>query len=189
MLTPSHLPQKGVTLIELMIIVVITAILLALAVPAFTNTIDRQRLKSVTEVMLSDLELMKLESIKRNKSVFLSLRNDSSSTGDWCYGLSEAAACDCKSTNCTIDGASKVVSYTDYKGTKILAPTTTSPTPFSFTVEQIRGQVTLSAALTNNRIRLTSEKGRELDIQVSTTGRFFICSPSGSATVFGYPTC
>jgi type IV fimbrial biogenesis protein FimT len=183
---PRH---SGVTLIELMIVIVIMAVLLALAVPAFMETIDRNRLKSVAETLLSDLELMKLESIKRSAAISLSIRNDNSSAGDWCYGMSEAATCDCKAATCTIDGVSRVVSYTDFKGVIMTAPTTASPTPFSFRVEQVRGQVTLSTALPDNRVRLTSTRGKELDIEVSALGRFIICSPSGSANVTGYPTC
>ena len=179
------------TLIEVMIVIVITAVLLALAVPAFLETIDRNRLKSVAETMLSDLELMKLESIKRSAAISLSIRNDNSSTGDWCYGLSEAATCDCNAATCTIDGISRAVSYTEFKGVIITAPATTSPTPFTFSVEQVRGRITLSdvSATLPYRIRLTSTRGKELDIEVSALGRFIICSPSGSANVTGYPTC
>lgn len=179
----------GFTLIELLVVVVIGGVLLASAIPAFQNTIDRNRLKGVAETTLSDLELMRLESIKRNQSVFLSIRNDTPTTGNWCYGMSNTGSCNCQSTNCTIDNASKVVSSSNFPGIKIAAPSTTSPTPFDFSIEQVRGQVTLSASLTNNRIRLTSARGYELDIEVSTLGRFIICSPSGSNTVSGYPTC
>jgi type IV fimbrial biogenesis protein FimT len=192
MLKRTHAPRHlGVTLIELMIVIVIMAVLLALAVPAFMETIDRNRLKSVAETMLSDLELMKLESIKRSAAISLSIRNDNPSVGDWCYGMSETATCDCKATTCTIDGVSRVVSYTDSKGVIITTPATASPTPFSFSVEQVRGQVTLSepTATLPYRVRLTSTRGKELDIEVSALGRFIICSPSGSANMTGYPTC
>lgn len=184
--------QVGFTLIEVMIVVVIAAILLALAIPAFQDTIDRNRLKSVAETILSDLELMKLESVKRSQSVFLSIRNDDAAVGDWCYGMRNSASCDCKSTTCTIDGISKIVSYNDFKGVKITAPATTSPTPHDLWVEQVRGTIdwTSRAPTTYDyRIRMTSARGKELDIEVSTLGRFRICSPSGSSNVFGYPTC
>lgn len=181
----------GFTLIEMMIVIVIAAIMLTFALPSFINALDRHRLKSVAETMLSDLELMRLESVKRSAMVSLSVRNDSVSTGDWCYGLSQASSCNCKAStpDCTLDNATKVVSYTNFQGVVITAPATTSPTPFNISVEQVRGQITLSAALTNNRIRLTSARGKELDIEISALGRFTICSPSGSANITGYPTC
>jgi prepilin-type N-terminal cleavage/methylation domain-containing protein len=180
---------KGFTLIELMVTVVIAGILIALSVPSFLETIDRNRLKGVAETLRSDLELMKLESIKRSASVFLSIRNDNSSAGTWCYGFSQGANCDCKASSCTLDGVERVVRYDDWRGVIITAPTTASPTPFSFTIEQIRGQVSLSTTLTPQRIRLTSARGKELDIEVSNLGRFTICSPSGSSNVTGYPIC
>ena len=191
MLKQSHLkPEKGFTLIELMVSVVIAGILIALSVPSFLETIDRNRLKGVAETLRSDLELMKLESIKRSASVFLSIRNDNPSAGTWYYGFSQGANCDCKTANsCTLDSVERVVRYDDWRGVIIAAPTTASPTPFSFTIEQIRGQVSLSATLTPQRIRLTSARGKELDIEISNLGRFTICSPSGSSNVTGYPIC
>jgi prepilin-type N-terminal cleavage/methylation domain-containing protein len=183
-------PQRGFTLIELMITVVIAGVLAALSIPAFLDALDRNRLKGVAETLRSDLELMKLESIKRSASVFLSIRNDNPAAGTWCYGLSQGTNCDCTaSSSCTLDTVPRIVRYDDWKGVIITAPATASPTPFSFTIEQIRGQVTLSTTLTNNRIRLTSARGKELDIEVSTLGRFVICSPSGSTNVTGYPIC
>lgn len=186
----NHKCIKGFTLIEMMVTIVIAGILLALAVPTFLDTIDRNRLKGVAETLRSDLELMKLESIKRSASVFLSIKNDNPSAGTWCYGFSQGANCDCNTANsCTLDSVERVVRFDDWRGVIIAAPTTSSPNPFSFSIEQIRGQVTLSGALTNNRIRLTSPRGKELDIEVSTLGRFTICSPSGSSNVTGYPAC
>jgi type IV fimbrial biogenesis protein FimT len=186
----NHKCLKGFTLIELMVTIVIAGILIALAVPTFLETIDRSRLKGVAETLRSDLELMKLESIKRSASVFLSIRNDNPSAGTWCYGFSQGTNCDCNTANsCTLDSVERVVRFDDWRGVIITAPTTTSPNPFSLSIEQIRGQVTLSGTLTNNRIRLTSARGKELDIEVSPLGRFIICSPSGSSNVTGYPIC
>lgn len=189
MLSNPSKPTKGFTLIELMIVLIIGGVITALGVPTFLDTIDRNRLKNVAETLRSDLELMKFESIKRSAAVFLSIRNDNVAAGTWCYGFSQGANCDCNATSCTLDNVQRVISYTGSKGVVITAPATASPTPFSFTIEQIRGQVALSAALPNNRIRLTSARGKELDIEVSTLGRFIICSPSGNTNVKGYPTC
>jgi type IV fimbrial biogenesis protein FimT len=186
----NHQRLKGFTLMEMMVTIVIAGILLALAIPTFLETIDRNRIKGVAETLRSDLELMKLESIKRGASVFLSVKNDDPSAGTWCYGFKQGANCDCKTVNsCTLDTVERVVKHDDWRGVIITAPTTAPPNPFSFSIEQIRGQVTLSGTLTNNRIRLTSPRGKELDIEVSTLGRFTICSPSGSSNVTGYPTC
>lgn len=185
----NHIRWNGFTLIEMMVTIVIAGILIALAVPSFLDAIDRNRLKGVAETFRSDLELMKLESVKRSAIVSLSIRNDNPSVGTWCYGLSQSLSCDCSASSCTLDGVSRVVRSDDWRGVIITAPATTAPTPFDFRIEQIRGSVTTSVALANNRIRLTSSRGKELDIQVNPLGRFTICSPSGSSNVTGYPTC
>lgn len=185
----KHCP-RGFTLIEMMIVIAIAAIIMIFAVPSFQDALDRHRLKSVAETMRSDLEVMKMESVKRSAVVSLSIRNDNATTADWCYGLSQSTSCNCKSTSCVLDGVSKVVSYDNYSGVRITAPATTSPTPFNITVEQIRGTITVPTGSTlPYRIRLTSARSKELDIEISALGRFIICSPSGSANVAGYPIC
>lgn len=46
--------QLGVTMIELMVTVAIISILAAIALPSFSSTIERQRLRLVIETVVSD---------------------------------------------------------------------------------------------------------------------------------------
>ena len=62
----NRLQSAGFTLIELMIVIAITAILTALAVPSFSVTLDNQRISGAAEAVLSDLRWARSEAIKRN---------------------------------------------------------------------------------------------------------------------------
>ena len=61
---PSNLGyQLGVTMIELMITIAIIAILVAVALPSFSGTIERQRLRFAVETIVSDLRLAQTNAI------------------------------------------------------------------------------------------------------------------------------
>lgn len=62
---------SGFTLIELMVAITVVAIFLALAVPAFTSTINRSRLSAATNELVTSLQYARSEAIKRNARVDL----------------------------------------------------------------------------------------------------------------------
>lgn len=63
--------QRGVTLIELMTVLVIAAILATVAVPSFVKIMASQRLKSAAGNLQVALLLTRSESLKRNANVQL----------------------------------------------------------------------------------------------------------------------
>ncbi|MEY2684801.1 MAG: hypothetical protein RJA09_1945, partial [Pseudomonadota bacterium] len=64
-------PQRGVTLIELMITVAIVAILASLAAPSFRDSIVRNRLSSAITDVMTAVNFARSESIKRGRTVTL----------------------------------------------------------------------------------------------------------------------
>lgn len=179
--------QVGVTLIELMVVIVFAAILLALALPAFQGIIDRNRLKAVTDTLYSDFQFAKSEAIKRNQSIVVDFTT-SNAGATWCYGFKlNAASCDCTLTNptaanaCVIDGILKVVNNTDYSRVSI--------TPSAdFTFDNVRGTVN-SGGASFDSVTLNSVKGKQTRVDVNDLGRIQICSPSGNSNVTGYTAC
>jgi len=63
--------QRGLTLIELMITIVIASVLLAIAAPAFQQVVESNRLRTETNKLLTGLNLARSEAVKRNTDVTL----------------------------------------------------------------------------------------------------------------------
>jgi Tfp pilus assembly protein FimT len=87
--------KKGMTLVELLVILSITAILVTLSIPLFTSYVQKRRLVGVTENLYSFLQYARSEAVKRNANVYVSFV-----TGDnWCYGMNAGSACNCSVAN------------------------------------------------------------------------------------------
>ncbi len=80
---------QGFTLPEMLVVLVVSAILVALAAPSFSGAIDSVKLSSATNGFLSGLHLARSEAIKRNSRVALCKTADGVScaaTGGWEQG-------------------------------------------------------------------------------------------------------
>lgn len=73
--------NKGFTLVELLITLIIAALLLALAAPAFSGWTNKQRLRTAGYDLLNDLQMARNEAVKRAARVTLN-----NSDGDWQSG-------------------------------------------------------------------------------------------------------
>lgn len=71
---------RGVTIIELMIVVMIVAVLATLGAPSFADFVRNMRLASNMSDLNSDLLLARSESIRRNSRVLICPRSSSTST-------------------------------------------------------------------------------------------------------------
>lgn len=63
--------QSGVTLIELMVVLAVSAILLAIGIPSFASVASSSRLAGATNALVSSLHLARSEAIKRNSRAVL----------------------------------------------------------------------------------------------------------------------
>lgn len=68
---PLRIRQRGATLVELMIVVVVLGILTAIAVPSFKEMTANQRVKAAANDLLASLHFARSEAIKRNSSVYV----------------------------------------------------------------------------------------------------------------------
>jgi Tfp pilus assembly protein FimT len=169
-----------------MITLAVLAVLVALAAPSMSDTLDRRRLIGAAEAVYSQLQFARSEAIKQSRDMQVSY----SEVAPWCAGIrDDAADCDCTETDpddaeaCSIlgDGTTrvlKVVTTADFPGIDL------DSNSDSFEFNNVRGTADASGTVT-----LTSaESGRELKVAVSILGRVRMCSPSGSTNVAGYPT-
>jgi Tfp pilus assembly protein FimT len=74
--------QRGITLLEGMLVASIIGLLASIALPSYLESIDRKRLEGASEAVLSDLRWARSEAIKRNVPVRMSFVTE---PGAWGY--------------------------------------------------------------------------------------------------------
>ena len=181
--------NTGFTLIEMIATVAVLAVLVAVGIPSFQETIDKRRLTGAAEQLQADLQYARSEAIKRNGNVFVTFTGSGTT---WCYAIS-TAICDCSAASCLLDGVEKEVNQTGFRNVSVSQDITGSNLYF----EPRRGIVKKDGAATNvnigtGTITLKSNSGasneKDLQIAVGTMGRVKICTPA-SYKVSGYPDC
>src|SRR3990167_8015716 len=78
--------QAGFTLVELMITLMVLAIAVAIAVPSFEGTIQRNSVISNTNQVVGALNFARVEATKRGSSVYLASSNTSTAGNTWGKG-------------------------------------------------------------------------------------------------------
>ena len=93
--TRTRRTQRGVTLIESCIVMVITAIVASSALPGMQGLIETRRVDGVATQLASDIQWVRSEAVARNQAVRLTLH---AGTGGSCYvihtGAADACVCD-----------------------------------------------------------------------------------------------
>jgi len=157
--------EAGFTMIELMVIITIAAILLALAVPSFTESLARRRLEGVTNELNADLQFTRTQAVSNNASVSLV----TSAHGYTVSGVT------------TVSSVASPVTVT-YK--TITLDSTISLTPsMTVTMDGYRGMSSAATTITVS----DSQTSATLEVKVDTVGRIQICAPGVSFG--GYVAC
>ena len=74
--SPRAARDRGVTLIETMVVVTIVGILLVTAVPRFSQLLSNQRASAATNDLLHGIALARSEALKRGRRVYLAPKGD-----------------------------------------------------------------------------------------------------------------
>jgi prepilin-type N-terminal cleavage/methylation domain-containing protein len=104
--------RAGFTLIEMVVTLSIFSVLVAIAIPTFTSWLPGYKLKSAARDVFSNMQLAKLEAIKRNSSCTFTIDNPNQYT-------------------VTHTGGNKVVRLSDYDDSISFINTSTSPITFT----------------------------------------------------------
>ncbi len=170
---PRASKAPGFTLLELAIVLAITVILAAMALPTYASLIARQRLQAAVEHLRADIALARQEAGRRAQPVHLVFQ-----PGDrWCYAIGTGPVGDCRQAQGGPgSGLSEVVRGTDQPGVQLLLAT-------PMTIEGRTG----GSLRPDGVARFASAEGQQLQVRLSALGHASVCAPA--ATVAGTPPC
>lgn len=83
--------QRGITLLELAIVLAVLAVLGALAVPSLGARLERQRLAGAAQSLAADLSNARFEAAQRGQALHV----QPASGAAWCWAVSATTPCAC----------------------------------------------------------------------------------------------
>lgn len=180
--------QNGFTLIELLVTITIFGILLAIAIPNFTDWLNRKRVEGVANEFKALIQLARTETVKRNTPVYLQATR--SSDTDW----SLIVALDSDQSTPAFDTCTALTAcdlrgmlHTNYPKIEItnisanLNPTQISPVDSLLTFNP--------NTITEKQSVTFQSKNYQLRTEITVTGLTSLCVPSGQPAIPGYSTC
>lgn len=152
-------PTRGVTLVELMVVVAIAAILATIAIPSFTDALERRRLEGAANELSADLQ----------------------------YARSQAVADNVTVTVTTTASGYTITGNQTYKTVSV--PSSLSLTnAVSINFLPLRGCTNATCTQSDASITVSSSRiSPTLRLTTTNMGRVFMCSPSGAFG--GYSSC
>lgn len=158
--------QKGFSLIELVVAMVVLVAVSSIAIPAFQTSVGNAQIRTVAESIRSGLQQARAEAIKRNTSIKFTLQTNSA----WQIGcVTETANCpvlitqkkavEGSSTNTTVSADNNTAVFGSF-GTRDPA------TPVALTVVNV----------TNSQVNSSERKA--LRVILSAGGNVKVCDPS-----------
>jgi len=182
--------QRGFTLIELMMSVVLLAIGAALAIPSYRDMVEKRQLTNAAEQITAFINATQGISTRTNQIVTVSYTRNGDD--DWCIGAAMGdTACDCEeddpaATNfCQIDSQAYVVNQSVSNGSNLMHNIGGSD---SYSFDPIRGIFTDMADSLTLEMRSPSGDFR-LNLEVVPSGKVILCSDDSSHAIPGYEVC
>jgi prepilin-type N-terminal cleavage/methylation domain-containing protein len=188
----SKLRQRAFTIVELLTVVVVVAVLLAVAAPSLHDLLVRQRLKSATAELVTDLRYIRTIALSRRLPVNVMFKKNATMSCYILYVQTTIGNCDCLTRNpgqvCVPSMA--IGGSEEFRTTQIPASTdiqlATVPAgagDLIFTPDGLRNVATDYVLLLS---RVSGGTG-QAQVTVNATGRPTVCSPDNSVT--GLPQC
>ena len=172
--------QRGLTLIETAIVVVVTAIVAATVAPSLAGFIDARRLDGAATRLATDIQFVRSEAIARNRSLRLSFHTTANASTCWVIHTGPAAQCECGDSGAAVcnGGAAAIKTVVLPAGERVNLAANVG----SIVFDPLHGTSTPTGTL-----RLLAPGGRAIHHVVNVVGRVRSCSPG--AAVPGYRAC
>lgn len=175
--------NKGFSLIELMVVVAIVGIIASMAVPAFMDMLERNRLKGAVQSLQDDLQWMRIQSIKQNCNLQASF-----DTAVWSYQIYQPAGrCGCAAggANCVLQTTSGARFPGVSMGTPDFLSAPTTVAEFDFRRGEARR---VNNNFSNGGVTLTTSN-YSARVVVAQSGRVRICTPASTTGLPDKPAC
>ncbi len=166
--------QTGLSLPELLCVLVIMAILLAIATPAFSSLRQRQALSSAAEALAQLFQFAQRRALQTGVGYGVSINAELG-----CALVVAEPGCDCAASDCR-ERAEYQLASGWLAGVAI--------SELSFAGDGIAHFSPLRGAAAAGHVQLHSADGNGLQVVVSRLGRVRLCRPAGGGEG-GYPAC
>lgn len=187
--------SAGFSLIELMVVIAITAVLVALAVPGFQGMMASSNLTSATNDLIATFARAKGDAIRRGKRVTVCMSSDGAActtTGDWTQGWIMFNDDDHSDTNATVENTTDITLIAAAQSSGIVFKAKSSQSYFSFSAD---GKAKLmNGGSGAGRIRVCSTSSaltndtRAREIVINWAGSVHLEKPTGVAANCPTPT-
>jgi type IV fimbrial biogenesis protein FimT len=197
-LMQSPRSQRGLTIIELMVVVGVVAVLAALAAPSLRDLMARQRVAAINAELMTDLQFARSEAVARNRDVYVTFRIDNLAGQPpmTCYTVHTRnlyATCDCRNPLGTACPNHEEI--VEIKTVQVLRSTTATLQPQPWPANYLRfaaarglaswhGHDASSADYTADwqdyQVTVASTLSGQLRTSTNITGRPQVCTPDGS---------
>lgn len=182
--------QRGMTLIELMMGIVVTGALLAVGVPSFQSFIAASRITTTNNDFVSSMALARSEAIRRGSRITVCKSTNGTAcvtTGDWAQGWIVFVDITRAPPNAAVDAGDTIVSRSPAAPAGLTIVGDTALANFvSFSAD---GTVRdMGGAAQQGRLRVCStsaavgDERRARDIALATTGRLTTTTPASVAS-------
>jgi type IV fimbrial biogenesis protein FimT len=165
--------RLGLTLIELLVVIALVAIVLALAAPSFADLIARQRVRSYTDGLVTDIAFARSEAVSRRQPVRIGLGSTDSAD---CYTIYVSDGGDCDCTGCAINATELKTVRLARSDSMRLSPASEAPLMVQF------DPVRAAPSVANYDINLSHSSGAHLRARITALGQVRTCSPNGSVS-------
>ena len=190
--------RQGLTVIELIVVVAITAAVIAVTAPSFVDMMATQRLRGVNAQFITDLQFARSEAVARNKPVRVIT---GSTTALSCYALvvtDNANLCDCTQTPGSICTGTAIevrtVQVNQSVGVSIgnITPTGSALIfyPVNGSTSPLKGDTkTVPPVMSLSIDGGSGSRQKRLTTTVQVTGRPGVCYDRRYATISGFQAC
>lgn len=188
---PGLRRHRGLTLIELMIVVVLIAVVIALVAPSFRQTMDRQRVSNTNAQLVTDMQFARSEAAARNALVRVTFASNASTTCYTIYTYNPNIDEDLSRCNCTQSPACTAADSVEIRTVQVPTDTrvkvlTPAARPEEFAFEPVTGALYKVPSDKEwdplNRFRIDTSIDAQLALRtfIAISGRPQVCAPAGS---------